>query len=250
LKQIILITDGCSNVGVSPAVAAYEAQAQGITVNVIGVVLDDEIGALGEAEIRETAEAGGGLCRIVSTGSLGHTIAMMTRQTMAATIQGVVRKELQSIMGRTDGSIADLPPEKRAQVVQTVDELTEASPLKVALLIDTSASMKPKLEAVREAAGDLMLSLRSRRGKSELAILHFPGNNSNAVQLDVAWTDELAKLEKNFYRMNMRGTTPTGPAILKTVEYMLGGRAPFFDEAEHGASANESRISVWDDYVV
>jgi hypothetical protein len=34
---------------------------------------------------------------------------------------------------------------KRAQVVEVMDELTETSPLEIALLIDASASMKPKL---------------------------------------------------------------------------------------------------------
>jgi Ca-activated chloride channel family protein len=163
---------------------------------------------------------------------LSQTVQMMTRQTVVATIQGVVRKELQAIMGSQDGSIAALPPGQRAEVVRAVDDLTETAPLKVALLIDTSASMKPKIEAVREAAYDLMLSLRARQGKSELAVLYFPGNNTNAVQIEVAWTSDLAKLDKIFYKLNMKGTTPTGPALLETIAYMTGETA------------------VWGDYVV
>ncbi|WP_199624013.1 vWA domain-containing protein [Paenibacillus alkalitolerans] len=232
MKQIIVITDGCSNVGISPVHAAAQALERGIAVNVIGVVQDDEIGARGEAEIHDIAQAGGGLSRVVTARNLAHTMQMMTRQTVAATIQGVVRKQLQAIMGSPDGSIAALPPDQRAQVVRTVDDLTETAPLKVALLIDTSASMKPKIEAVREAAYDLMLSLRARQGKSELAVLHFPGNNSNAVQLEVAWTSDLAKLDKIFYKLNMKGTTPTGPALLETIGYMDGETA------------------LWGDYVV
>ena len=38
MKQILLVTDGCSNVGVSPVVAAAQAYAAGITVNVVGIV--------------------------------------------------------------------------------------------------------------------------------------------------------------------------------------------------------------------
>lgn len=45
MKQILLITDGCSNVGPSPVLAAAEAQEEGITVNVVGVI---DYGTIGE----------------------------------------------------------------------------------------------------------------------------------------------------------------------------------------------------------
>ncbi|WP_274365913.1 VWA domain-containing protein [Paenibacillus thermotolerans] len=244
MKQIIVITDGCSNVGVSPVLAASQAYARGVTVNVIGVVQNDEIGAHGETEIREIAEAGGGLSRIVTARNLSQTIQMMTRQTVVATIQSVVNKELRAIMGDGEAGIASLPPEKRAQVVRTVDTLTETEALQVALLIDTSASMKPKLEAVREAAYDLMVSLRARAGRSELSVLHFPGNNSEAVRVVLPWTSELANLDKIFYKLNMKGTTPTGPALAETIRYMTGS-ALSFDRTDESASS-----SAWGDYVV
>lgn len=38
MKQIMLITDGCSNVGESPVMAAALAKQEGITVNVVGIV--------------------------------------------------------------------------------------------------------------------------------------------------------------------------------------------------------------------
>lgn len=59
MKQILLITDGCSNVGVSPVIAAAQAHTEGVTVNVIGVVDQGELGMLGTEEIREIAAAGG-----------------------------------------------------------------------------------------------------------------------------------------------------------------------------------------------
>ncbi len=37
MKQIILITDGCSNVGISPVIAAAHAKAEGIVVHVVGI---------------------------------------------------------------------------------------------------------------------------------------------------------------------------------------------------------------------
>lgn len=220
MKQIILITDGCSNVGISPVVAAAHAFADGVVVNVIGVIDQGEIGEHGATEIADTAKAGGGISRIVSASQLAHTVQMMTRKTVAHTIQQVVNKELRHILGG-EGSVEELHPEKRAQVVRAMEELGETTELRVALLIDASASMKPKLAAVEDAIRDLMLSLQARKGASELAVLHFPGNGGDETQLDVAWTRELAKIRNLFYKINMKGTTPTGPALMQTLRYML-----------------------------
>lgn len=232
MKQILLITDGCSNVGVSPVIAAAQAQAEGITVNVIGVVDQGELGLLGSEEIREIAEAGGGMSRIVNSQQLSQTVQMMTRKTVAQSIQQAVGKELQSILGH--GQLEQLPPNQRSEIVRVIDDMSESSSLRVALLIDASASMKPKLAAVREAIRDLLLSLRSRSGKSELAVFHFPAtkNRDEELELDLNWTDELANLDKMLYKINMKGTTPTGPALLQTLQYVT--EQPFVHKAEDG----------------
>ena len=47
MKQIILVTDGCSNVGVSPVSAAAQAYEEGVVVNVIGIVDRSEYGEYG-----------------------------------------------------------------------------------------------------------------------------------------------------------------------------------------------------------
>ncbi|UUZ82167.1 VWA domain-containing protein [Paenibacillus sp. P26] len=107
-------------------------------------------------------------------------------------------------------------------MVRVIDDLTETTGLKIALLIDTSASMKPKLQAVKEAIGDLQLSLQARLGESLMSVFHFPGNVSGEqeVEMDLGWTSDLANLSRLFYKLNMKGTTPTGPALLKVVQYM------------------------------
>ena len=64
MKQILLVTDGCSNVGVSPVVAAAQAYAAGITVNVVGIVDQGDLVEFGTTEIEEIAKAGGGLSRL------------------------------------------------------------------------------------------------------------------------------------------------------------------------------------------
>jgi Ca-activated chloride channel family protein len=220
MKQIILITDGCSNVGLSPVVAAAEAQAEGIAVNVIGVVDQGELGLLGSEEIREIAAAGGGMSRIVNSHQLSQTVQMMTRKTVSQTIQHAVGKELQQILGHTQ--LEQLPPEQRAEVVHVIDDMSEKSSLRVALLIDASASMKPKLSAVREAIRDLLLSLRARMGTSELVVFHFPSskNGQEELEMDLNWTDQFVNLDKMFNKINMKGTTPTGPALMSTVQFV------------------------------
>lgn len=218
MKQILLITDGCSNVGESPVMAAAHALQEGITVNVVGVIDYGAIGELGSREIADIAKAGGGISRIVSTPQLAQTMQMMTRKTVVQTIQQAVNKEVKKILGQ--GTLDDLHPAQRSKVVTVVDELTETSALRIALLIDASASMKPKLAAVENAIRDLALSLEAREGISQIAVFHFPGRNSGEdVTLDADWTSDLSGIRSLFSRLRMRGTTPTGPAIFKVLEH-------------------------------
>lgn len=249
MKQIILITDGCSNVGVSPVVAAAQALAEGIVVNVVGIIDSGDIGELGAAEIGEIAKAGGGLSRLSDTATLSQTVQMMTRRTVTHTIQQAVGKELRTLLG--DSRIESLPPDKRAQVVQVMEDMTERTNLKIALLIDASASMKPKIPAVKEAIQDLMLSLQARQGISELAVFHFPGKDGEDAQMDAGWTRDLAKTKNLFYKLNMKGTTPTGPAILHVVRFMMEDRVDrHTDDPPTRHERQESKDGMLSDYVV
>ncbi|AJY74948.1 vWA domain-containing protein [Paenibacillus beijingensis] len=224
MKQILLITDGCSNVGISPVVSAAHALAEGIVVNVVGILDHGDVGEFGAKEIEEIARSGGGMSRLADTRQLSQTVQMMTRKTVMHTIQQAVQKELKHVLGSS--SIEELPPEKRSEVVRVIDELGESSKLSVALLIDASASMKPKLAAVEEAIRDLMLSLQSRQGESELAVFHFPGSAyGDDCTMDLGWTDNLSGVQSIFPKLQMRGTTPTGPALLQVVEFYRGSRA-------------------------
>lgn len=240
MKQIILITDGCSNVGIDPVVAAAQAQQEGIVVHVIGVIDQGEIGELGATEIAEIARAGGGMSRIVNSVQLSQTVQMMTRKTVTGTIQQVVEQELKAILGG-GGTLAELPPTQRGRVVQAVEDWSENVSLRVALLVDASGSMKPKLAAVQEAVHDLMASLRARTGDSELAVFRFPGIRGEDCQLELGWTNELAKVRNMFYKINMRGTTPTGPALLEAIRYVAD---------KPGASPGEGKDGCLGEYIV
>ncbi|MGV2794672.1 hypothetical protein GNF78_15780, partial [Clostridium perfringens] len=123
MKQILLITDGCSNVGESPVMAAALARQEGIVVNVIGIVDYGTIGELGSLEIAEIATAGGGMSQLSGTRKLAQPMQMLTRKTVVQTIQHAVNKELKTILGNS--SVVDLPPDQRSQVVEVIDELSE-----------------------------------------------------------------------------------------------------------------------------
>jgi Ca-activated chloride channel family protein len=195
---------------------------------------EGEFGELGASEIEEIAKAGGGLSRLSTSRQLSQTVQMMTRQAVTQTIQQAVHKQLHHIFGNQ--SLEALPPDQRGQVVRVMDDMGETAGLKVALLIDASASMKPKFAAVEEAIRDLMLSLQSRQGRSELSVFHFPGSPGSGkdIEMDVAWTTEIRKIQHLFQKINMRGTTPTGPAMLKVVQYITEGR--FSDTEEVAVS--------------
>lgn len=215
LKQILLITDGCSNRGEDPLAMASLAKEHGITVNVIGVVDNDAIDERGMKEIDEIALAGGGISQVVYAKNLAETVQMVTRKAMTQTIQGVVNKELRQILGN-GSSFEELPPDQRGEVMEVVEELGETSELNVLVLVDTSASMKFKLPTVKDAIFDLSLSLNARSGKNSFSVFVFPGKNSDAECL-LDWTPKLDKLTSVFPKLTAGGITPTGPAIRKAV---------------------------------
>lgn len=209
IRQILVITDGCSNIGADPVDAARRARGRGIVVNVIGVVHAGEIGGQGHDEANSIADAGGGMCRIVQAVDLAATAQMLTHQTMQMTLQQVVNQELMSVMGK---STEDLPPVERARVMQVVDKLEEEAALQLVVAIDMSASMKEKVATVREAIRDLALSLQARTGRLRVALVCFPGDGEQPTKRIQSFSDHVDMHEMEV-SLHARGGTPTGPAI-------------------------------------
>lgn len=162
IRQILLITDGCSNQGEDPVRVSEQIAKQGISVNVIGVLEDDQTeDPTGLTEVNEIAEAGNGVSRIVYAEDLSETVQMVTQQAITQTIQGYVSKELKDIFGK-EVNEDELSPETKEEVHEIVEDLGETVDLQVLILIDTSASMQHKMSAVRESLNDLVISLRAR----------------------------------------------------------------------------------------
>ncbi len=217
IKQILLITDGCSNQGEDPIAMAALAKEQGITVNVIGVMEEEKIEDKGIQEIEGIALSGGGVSQVVYSQQLSHTVQMVTRKGMTQTLQGVVNKELKQILG-SKTSMEDLPPEKRGEVMEIVDELGETVELEILVLVDTSASMKDKLPTVKEALLDLSLSLNARMGDNRFSVFVFPGKKKQVERI-LDWTPKLETLKTVFPKLTSGGITPTGPALREALSH-------------------------------
>lgn len=212
LKQILLITDGCSNTGVSPVGVAADAFYMGVTVNVIGVLEDHQTETdRAFKEIEEIASAGGGIYNIVYKKNLSETVQAVTRQAMSQTLQGVVNEELTQIFG-AEKSLAEMDPEKRGEVMEVVDELEETCDLEVLLLIDTSASMHDKLMTVKEALIDLSGNLHARSGNNQFCINQFPAKRK-PVEMIHDWSPQLDAISVIFPKLTSGGLTPTGTAL-------------------------------------
>lgn len=220
LRQILLITDGCSNSGENPVESAKVAFENGITVNVIGILDDYESEtASGFEEIEQIAKAGGGINQVVYKEDLSQTVQAVTRQAMTQTLQGFVNKELTNIFGASQ-TLEEIEPEKRGEVMEIVEDLGETCHLEVLILVDTSASMNDKLLTVKEALIDLSINLHARVGENNFAIFQFP-KRKDPIGLVHNWAKELDSISVIFPKLVSGGVTPTGPAIREAM-YQFG----------------------------
>ena len=177
----------------------------------------------GVKEIEGIALAGGGVSQIVYAQKLSQTVQMVTRKAMTQTLQGVVNKELQQILGHSQ-TIEDLPPEKRGEVMEVVDELGETVELEVLILVDTSASMKQKLPTVKEALLRFISKSKCSKGENRFSVFVFPGKKKEVEKL-LDWTPRLESLTGIFAKLTTGGITPTGPAISEALGYFKKKRS-------------------------
>lgn len=235
LKQILLITDGCSNKGEDPVAVAALAHEQGVTVNVIGILDDYQSeNSSGLQEVEQLATAGGGVSQLVYKQALSQTVQMVTKQAMTQTLQGFVNKELKQILGQ-EQSLAEIEPDKRGEIMEVVEDMGETCNLEVLVLIDTSASMHDKLETVKEALIDLSISLNARIGRNSFCMYNFPGRRRD-IQKVFDWSPQLKEVSSVFPKLASGGITPTGPALREAL-YQFGKKSflgSFTDEDEQG----------------
>lgn len=241
LRQILLITDGCSNRGEDPRAVAALAHEQGITVNVIGI-LDERIeNSSALREVEEIASSGGGMSQLVYKENLSQTVQMVTRQAMNQTIQGYIQKELTQILG-DEQTLEDIEPEKRGEIMEVVEDMGETCNLEVLVLIDTSASMHDKLEMVKEALIDLSVSLNARIGENSFSVFSFPGKRRDTNKI-YDWSPRLDEVSAIFPKLTSGGVTPTGPALKEAIYEF--GREGIVDRIKNRFRDDDDEQAIW-----
>lgn len=232
IKQIIVVTDGRSNMGIGPVEAARRAFEAGITVSVIGVIncsgTSDEKDI---EEVEEIAKAGGGLCEYSHIEDLGRTIQLLTQKTAQRTIEQIVSRQLKTIIGE---DIESLEPKSRLKIVDFIEKYGENVNLKCIIVLDTSGSMRNKLHIARKSVVELLESLQDRRGGSNIAVITYPAENSEMCSVACGFTNEISILKQRLECMRTGGGTPTGPAIMKACMLMYDYYSAVDSDGEEG----------------
>ncbi len=81
IRQIILVSDGESNVGINPIEVSKKAKELGITVSTIGIV-NNRTKEKPLAEIQQIANQGGGIWEITDLENFSKTMEMLTVKTV------------------------------------------------------------------------------------------------------------------------------------------------------------------------
>lgn len=215
-RQIMLITDGESNDGISPVSAAKEGHEKGVTTSTIGITnRGKEEGAL--EEIKDIAEAGGGVWEITHIQNLSMALSVATVKSVYKTIEEAVNKELKEIIGT---ELKDMHPQSRIKVTDMIDRLGDEINIKCCIVIDSSGSMASKVNIARNSILNLLRVLSQRKGKTEIAVISYPGKNGSQYDVLCDFTEDIDLLEKSLNKIQIGGNTPTGPAIESAIELL------------------------------
>ena len=222
IRQIIVLSDGRSNIGMSPIAAAANASKAGIVVSTIGIM---ESGCSREEEVEELegiAKAGGGLCEYTYINDLGRTMQLMTQKTAQKTIEQIVSKQLKNIIGV---DVNELEPKSRFKIIEFIEKYGENINLKCVVLLDSSGSMEKRMESAKKSLKDLLINLNQRKGTSSIAVIAYPGEGNSVYSIMSDFTDNPDTLEQRIKDIRGQGGTPTGPAI-EAACTLLQQRAP------------------------
>lgn len=213
IKQMIVITDGCSNQGEKPASAALRACKNGITVNAIGL-MNDRFDEAAREEIESIAKAGEGIADFTNLADLSYSMQSLTQSSVQMTVEKAIQRQLASIV---PGGLASVSPQVRGKIVGVWEDICETATLKCLILLDCSGSMQPKLEQAERSIRELLASLQGRKGRSLLAAAVFPGNYGDVCRIVMNFTPDLNNINKLLCGIRASGQTPTGPAIDKAI---------------------------------
>ncbi len=218
IKQIILITDGRSNIGCNPVKAAADARGKGIIVSGLGIIdgaCEDEADV---EEVEAIAKAGGGIADFCYLEDLGKTLQVLTQKTVNQTLECIINKQLKSIVGV---DISEVEPESRIKLVNFIENYGDRVNLKCCILLDASKSMTYKLDMAKKCVLDLLNTLNFRRGEVQLSILTYPGTGYDVCSITCPFTNDGTRLEECIESIKAKGGTPTGAAIEMATKFIL-----------------------------
>ncbi len=237
-KQIILVTDGESNVGVNPVTVAKCANKKGIIISTIGIIEGkDKENPM--AEVQNIADAGGGICEFTDINNFSKTMEMVTQASVYKTIEHAVNKELKDILGT---EIKETHPESRKKITNIIDKLGEEVTLKCCIIIDCSGSMINKINIAKNSILNLLRVLRLRKGKTEIAVIGYPGREGENHTLLCDFTEDIINLERGFQNISVGGTTPTGYALECAMNLLL--------EKKCGVNSEHDRLLKFDEEAI
>jgi Ca-activated chloride channel family protein len=216
IKQIIVVSDGKSNKGPNPSEMAQLAQKKGIKVSTIGIIDNCDESAI--LELENIAEKGGGICELTDIDSLSKTLSRVTVQSIYQTIEEVVSNQLKNIM---DAELEEMRPDIRQRIINMIDKIGDETPLKCLILLDTSGSMRDKIEISKKSIYELLLFLEERSGENQIGVIRYPGVKGD-YELLCEFTDDLTKLRRQISHIEVGGVTPTGSAIEGAIKVFEG----------------------------
>lgn len=215
-RQVMLITDGESNEGIDPITAAKEGHRRGVTISTIGIT-DKTNDERPLSEIKDIAEAGGGVWELTNVQNLSMALSMVTVKSVYKTIEEAVNKELKDIIGT---GLNDMPPQSRIKVTDMIDRLGDEINIKCCVVIDSSSSMTNKMSMAKKSILNLLRVLNQRKGKTEIAVISYPGKNQEQYDVLCEFTEDIVLLEESLNKILIGGNTPTGPAIKSAIELL------------------------------
>ncbi|WP_025642468.1 vWA domain-containing protein [Schnuerera ultunensis] len=208
LNQIIVISDGQSNVGPEPSGIAELALNKNVKVNTIGII-DSGRNKDSILELENIAEKGGGLCELTSLDNLSETLSRVTINSVYSSIEEVVSNELKELM---DLDLYEISPNDRNKIINMIDKIGNEVTLKCLILLDTSGSMKNKIAVARKSVLELLIFLKERKGENHIGFMTFPGKTGH-YQLLCDFTTDIDELKEEIENIDIGGTTPTGHAL-------------------------------------
>lgn len=229
IKQLIIVTDGQSNVGGDPIEAAERAYRNGIIVNTIGIVDQKSTSEDALNEIAHIAKAGGGNYEYSYINELFQTMQSLTYKTVNQTLQDVVSKQLKEMIGQ---DINSMEPKSRSKILNYIDDFSDDVGIQCCILLDSSGSMANKIHIARHSILELIHSFKGRKGKVDVAVIAFPGDNLHTCKVLHSFNDSTDRLERAVYDVEPKGGTPTALAIEEGIKLINSFNKVKFKDSE------------------